>query len=262
MKKINVIKIRLLILISILVLCFNFLSFNKMSGQTDSPFCNNCNSGNSKPICSNSRPVKCPADKGTPKCVSLSGECTSVCVTGTSSDPDADFCSSTSSSSSTSSGVITPASSSGSSNLNPNFVGIWKGTDLRTNVNPNSLINCPEIQNCSNQNSSCKEGQVFLPKICTKCAHCVKASKTITLNLCISDGQLKGTVDHPGILDSGTIISQTIFTDSVVFLNLQDKNGGPATLILQLTGNKKLSGTFSYGISFDGRKSNSPFNCF
>ena len=264
MKKIIIVQLTLLTLIS----CFCFLTSNKVTGQTDSPFCNDCGSVSSKPLCNGSQIPKCPTGKGNPECRLIGEVCTSVCINGNSSDPDADFCedsTSTSSTSSSSSGVIiSVTSSSGSGSINtidPNFAGIWKGGNIRPYVNPNSLIGCAEIQSCSNKNLSCKQDEVFLPKVCTKCARCVKASKTITLNLCVNDGQLKGTVTHSGVLNNATITSQTILTDNVVLLNLKDTNGETATLILQLTGNKKLSGTFSYGIGFDGKKLGSSNNC-
>ncbi len=250
-----------LIQIVFLILCFIYLGFNKVSAQTDSPFCNDCGSVNSKPLCNNSQTAKCPANKGNLECRLVDGVCTSVCVTSNSVDPDADFCAPSTSSSSSSGAVISSSSSGSTITLNPNFAGTWKGKDLRANVNPNSLIGCTEIQNCSAKNLSCKQDEILLPTICTKCARCTKASKTITLNLCINDGQLKGTVNHPGILKNGSIISQTILTDNIILLNLKDINGETSTLTLQLTGNKKLSGTFSSGISFDGRKSNPKSNC-
>lgn len=252
-----------LIQIVFLVLCLSALSFNSVVGQTDSPFCNDCGSANSKPLCNGSAIPKCPANKGNPECKFVGADCTGVCLNGNSADPDADFCNSstTISSSSTSSGSL----SSGVSNtfiLNPNFVGNWKGKNLRPNVNPNSLIGCIEIQNCSAKSKSCNKDEILLPTICTKCARCIKASKTITLSLCVIDGQLKGTVIHKGVLNIATIISQTILTDNVVLLNLKDTDGEISTLTLKLTGNKKLSGTFSHGISFDGRKINNLSNCF
>ena len=243
-----------------LISCFCFLSFSKAPGQTGSPFCNACGSTNNKPLCNDSQIPKCPTGKGNPECRFIGEVCTSICVNGNSADPDADFCedstaSSSSGSLSSSSGILNTLA------LNPHFAGVWKGKDLRPNVNPNSLIGCSEIQNCSTNNLVCKQDELLFPKICTKCAHCLKASKTITLNLCVVDGQLKGTINHPGVSNL-TITSQTIFTDSVVLLNLRDKDGGFSTLTLQLTGNKRLSGTFSYGISFDGRKIISQSNCF
>ena len=255
-------KKELLIQIVFLILCFICLGFNKVTGQTNTPFCNECSS---KPLCNGSQVAKCPPNKGNPECRFVDGTCTSVCINGNSADPDTDFCEGGTSTSSSSSGVlITSSSSSGiitTLSLNPNFAGIWKGNNIRPNVNPSSLIGCTNIQNCSSKKLHCNNNEVFLPKTCTKCARCVIASKTITLNLCINDGQLKGTINHKGILNNATITSQTILTDSVVLLNLKDTNGETSTLTLQLTGNKKLSGTFLYGIGFDCRKSNSPNSC-
>ena len=253
-----------------LILYFCFLSFSKVSGQIGPPVCNACGSINSKPLCNGSQIPKCPTGKGNPECRFIGEVCTAICVNGNSADPDADFCegstiSSSSGSLSSSGEIPISPSSSGILNtlvLNPNFAGVWKGKDLRPNVNPNSLIGCSEIQNCSKNNLVCKQGEILFPTICTKCARCLKASKTLTLNLCVIDGQLKGTITHPEVLTDLTIISQTIFTDNVVLLNLKDKDGGFSTLTLQLTGNKRLSGTFSYGISFDGRKIISQSNCF
>ena len=123
------------------------------------------------------------------------------------------------------------------------------------------MIGCPEIQNCSSKKLHCNSNEIFLPKICTKCASCKIASKTITLNLCVNNGQLSGTVHHPGILKNGMIISQTILTDNIVLLTLKDDDDRIFTLTLQLIGNKKLSGTFSYGISFDTKKLNTKNLC-
>lgn len=253
MKKLDFIKLLPLTLI----LCLSFTCFTNVLGQTDSPFCNDCDSVNSKPICSGSQTVKCPENKGNPECRIVNEVCTVVCITGNSSDPDADFCDSTFSSSS--SGSVIPISSS--SSLNPNFGGTWKGKNIRPNVNSNSLIGCTEIQNCPSNKLHCKSNEIFLPKICTKCASCVTAAKTITLNLCIINGQLKGTINHPGILNNGIIVSQKILTDNVVLLNLKDDNDKIFTLTLHITGNKKLSGTFSNGLGFDARKLNSENSC-
>ena len=244
-----------LIQIIFLILCLSFLSFNKVIGQTNTPSCNECGSANSKPLCNGSAIPKCPANKGDPECKFVGVACTSVCLNGNSIDPDADFCTPVTSVSSPGSGSTITLS------LNPNFAGIWKGGNIKPYANPNSLIDCVKAQNCSSKKLHCDHSKIFLPRTCTKCARCVTASKTITIKLCINDGQIKGTVNHRGILNNGTVISQTILSENVVMLNLKDINGEMIMLTLQLTGNKKLSGTFSYGIGFDGRKINSQNNC-
>ena len=248
-----------LIQIVFLILYLCFLNFNKVLSQTDTPFCNACDSANSKPLCHGLEIPKCPTDKGIPECRLVNDICTAVCVNEIAAEPDADFCALAMpipiSLSSSGSGSTTTLS------LNPNFSGIWKGRNIKPYVNPNSLIDCVEIQNCPTKKLHCKQNEIFLPQTCTKCARCVTASKTITIKLCINDGQIKGTVNHNGILNNGTVISQTILTENVVILNLKDINSETATLTLQLIGSKKLSGTFSYGIGFDGRKTSIPNNC-
>lgn len=260
MKKINSIQLILPVLISCLVLfCLNIAISTAQEGNT--PTCANCDKG-TLPTCSNSQTPKCPSGKGELSCQPVGETCTAVCLMSNSVDPDADFCEG-SPSTNNSSGSISVSSSGNfvTAGLNPNFIGIWKGKNIRSNVNPNSLIGCTAILGCSPQKLHCKSNQILLPKICTKCESCINASRTIKLNLCSVNGQLTGSINHTGILNDGMIISQTLLTDNIVLLNIQNSDGGISTLTLTLTGNKKLSGTFSYGISFDATKTSFESSC-
>lgn len=139
--------------------------------------------------------------------------------------------------------------------LDDNFIGTWQGKTPIPEFSSTSLVNCEELVSCPQKNTHCDHNELYLVQTCDMCARCVKASHTITLKLCIVDGKIQGTVQHSGILNKGTIISQTVFASGNVVLNIQDNKGKLSTLTLSLLdGGKKLHGTFSYGIGFNARK--------
>jgi len=139
--------------------------------------------------------------------------------------------------------------------LDNNFIGTWQGKNPVPEFSSTSLANCETLVDCPQKNIHCDHEELYLVQTCDMCARCVKASHTITLKLCISDGKIHGTVQHSGILNKGTIISQTVFAPSNVVLNIQDNKGRLSTLTLKLLDEgKKLHGTFSYGIGFNARK--------
>jgi hypothetical protein len=138
--------------------------------------------------------------------------------------------------------------------LDNNFIGTWQGKNPVPEFSSTSLANCETLIDCPQKNIHCDHEELYLVQTCDMCARCSKASHTITLKLCIVDGQIQGTVQQGGILNKGTIISQTVFAPSNVVLNIQDNKGRLSTLTLKLLEGKKLHGTFSYGLGFNARK--------
>src|SRR3989338_730393 len=138
--------------------------------------------------------------------------------------------------------------------LDNNFTGTWQGKNPVPEFSSSSLANCETLVDCPKKNIHCEHEELYLVQTCDMCARCVKGSHTITLKLCLVDGKLEGTVQQGGILNKGTILSQTVFAPSNVVLNIQDNKGKLSTLTLKLLEGKKLHGTFSYGIGFDARK--------
>ena len=139
--------------------------------------------------------------------------------------------------------------------LDDNFAGTWQGKNPVPEFSSTSLANCETLVNCPQKNTHCNHNELYLVQTCDTCARCVKASRIITFKLCVVDGKIQGTVQHSGILNKGTIISQTAFSSNNVVLNIQDNKGKLSTLTLKLLENgEKLHGTFSYGIGFNARK--------
>ncbi len=76
-----------------------------------------------------------------------------------------------------------------------------------------------------------------------------QSSRIITLNLCVdANGNLKGQVDQPGVLDRGVILSQQVTDSTHVKLQLEDIRGRKSSLDLSLNG-QVLNGTFSNGVA-------------
>ena len=137
--------------------------------------------------------------------------------------------------------------------LDNNFTGNWQGKKPVPEFSSTSLTNCETLVNCPQKNIHCDHEELYLVQTCDMCARCVKASHTITLKLCLVDGEIQGTVQQSGILNKGTIVSQTVFAPSNVVLNIRDNKGRMSTLTLKLLEGKKLHGTFSYGLGFNAR---------
>ena len=139
--------------------------------------------------------------------------------------------------------------------LDSNFIGNWKGRNPVPEFSSTSLANCETLVDCPQKNIHCDHEELYLVQTCDMCAHCVNASHIITLKLCITDGKIQGTVQQGGILNKGTIVSQTVFSPNNVVLSIKDNKGRISTLTLKLLEEgKKLHGTFSYGLGFDARK--------
>ncbi len=139
--------------------------------------------------------------------------------------------------------------------LDNSFIGVWQGKNPTPEFSSTSLVNCETLIDCPQKNIHCDHDELYLVQTCDMCARCVQASRIIKLKLCLVDGKIQGTVQQGGILNKGTIISQTVFAPSNVVLNIRDNKGKSHTLTLKLLNEgKKLHGTFSYGIGFDARK--------
>ena len=139
--------------------------------------------------------------------------------------------------------------------LDNNFTGNWKGRNPVPEFSSTSLANCETLVECPQKNIHCDHEELYLVQTCDMCARCVNASHIITLKLCITDGKVQGTVQQGGILNKGTIVSQTVFSPSNVVLSIKDNKGRMSTLTLKLLEEgKKLHGTFSYGLGFNARK--------
>ena len=138
--------------------------------------------------------------------------------------------------------------------LDNNFIGNWQGKNPVPEFSSTSLANCETLVHCPQKNIHCDHNELYLVQTCDTCARCVNASHIITLKLCLVDGKIQGTVQHSGILNKGTIISQTIFAPNNVVLSIKDNKGKTSTLTLRLEKENKLHGTFSYGLGFNARK--------
>ena len=138
--------------------------------------------------------------------------------------------------------------------LDNNFIGNWQGKNPTPEFSSTSLANCETLINCPMKNIHCDHEELYLVQTCDMCARCVNASHIITLKFCLVDGKIQGTVQHSGILNKGTIISQTVFASNNVVLSIKDSKGKINTLTLRLEDGKKLHGTFSYGLGFNARK--------
>lgn len=131
--------------------------------------------------------------------------------------------------------------------INPNFTGIWKAKVSRCNpiqTNPLVLgecVICPQIQ------ILCPPGFTLVPQSCTECAHCEKCKgfREITLNLCVIDGVITGTVNESGVFNA-EITSQTIISSDEVIVGL---SGRIETLRLKLLNNRTLQGSLDAGFT-------------
>lgn len=135
--------------------------------------------------------------------------------------------------------LSTSSSSSGllSTKLSSSFSGIWKGKNLP----------------CKLPSSS--------SRLLSQSVRC-KGSKMITLNLCVKNGKLEGSVFQKGVIKDANVVSQEIISENEVLVNFQNDLGKTISMRLKLSGNKTLSGTsFINNQSFIVRKLNSNNNC-
>lgn len=187
-------------------------------------------------------------------------------------------------------GQVTSSSSSGSVGvvLSPEFTGNWKSKVRRASSSSSGTIGiCPAIdcvpppegctyvnpevedgcaKNCgelSCSSSSSSSGMTITLEAFTKNHGSEhhgdpkenKGSKTISLKLCVDNGQLKGTIHQGGVLDKASIISQEIISENSVSVDLQDRKGVTTKATLEIAGNN-LTITFENGNIADGRRLN------
>ena len=128
---------------------------------------------------------------------------------------------STSSSGGTSSTSSTSSSSGATAptpNLNPNFSGVWKGIAKITSPSGKSV------------------------------------SKLAVLKLCISDGELSGSVNVSGAINGGEILSQDVKSENEVDVDVADRNDDIISVNLKLVNNRRLSIGIEDTESFLARK--------
>lgn len=82
-----------------------------------------------------------------------------------------------------------------------------------------------------------------------------KGSKTISLKLCVDNGQLKGAIHQGGVLDKASIIGQELISENSVSVDLQDRKGVITKATLEISGNN-LKITFENGDIANGRRLN------
>ena len=141
-------------------------------------------------------------------------------------------CGTSSSSTSTSGGVSSTSSTSSSSgtttptvNLNSNFSGLWKGVAKVTSSSGKSI------------------------------------SQLAVLKLCVSDGELTGTVNVSGVINSGEILSQNIKSENEVDVDVADRNDDISSINLKLVNNRRLSIAIEDVASFLTRKTKTIKQC-
>lgn len=188
--------------------------------------------------------------------------------------------------------VCTPCIGSSSSSggviqriaLSRNFTGIWRGR-IRATVPPASTVSpggecfndicglafCrqnPEDPRCAPDIIMCQAEEIPVPcndPTCNfgPCAGQSGNSGIITLDLCVKEGRLEGTVNQNGFIDNGIITSQDVITPVKVVVTIQDKNGKIETLTLKLHSmfGRFLRGAFSSGKTFIARKVNRLRSC-
>ena len=149
------------------------------------------------------------------------------------------------------------SSSSGSITLNKDFTGIWKGKTLDCNrgglspndIGPNCII-CPQIA------ILCIKSFTYVPQTCHKCGHCekCKSSKIITLKLCAKDQKLEGTVNIPGNIKNGIIVSQNIISNDEISITIKNENDLTKDLKLKLIDKRHLQVSIDGDQSFEARK--------
>ncbi len=171
------------------------------------------------------------------------------------------------------------SSSSGTTQikLNKNFNGIWKARLAKPSKSSTSSSTSGSIECilCTQVFPICPENEIVKPQTCNECAHCesaegepvvsqpiglfhldegFKGSRILTLNLCIKNGLLSGSVNQTGVTENAQIISQEIISKKEVRITATDFNGITSTITLKLVGGRTLLGTFSDGHTFKARK--------
>ncbi len=126
-------------------------------------------------------------------------------------------------------------------------------------------------------------GQTSVPQSCTECQHCTSSGSTLMLHiaeshnkeskepkppkptllkLCVTDGELKGSIDqNSGLLRKGNIISQTVISGTEVRVTVEGKKGDSEAITLKLTAEDELTITFVDGRTFTAKKLNSLKSC-
>ena len=151
--------------------------------------------------------------------------------------------------------------------LNKRFNGTWKVqlpsctfAGKRTKINRKSM-NCME---CNPVQLLCISATTMVPDSCKECAHCEKCSdlQEVTLQLCIKDGIIEGSVTPFGILTSNaTITSQNIISRNEVTLTFEDDEGNSEIVVLKLRGSRILTIQFLEDHFGKARRVNFSKNC-
>lgn len=117
-----------------------------------------------------------------------------------------------------------PPENTGLLALSADFTGIWKGIIPKNQV---------------------KEGE----------------ARTITLNICIVDGEIEGFVNQRGVINNGEIISQEVISEREVNIEAVDNNDNILMLNLKLVNSRRLIITLANESGFIVRKSRSKNQC-
>ncbi len=179
---------------------------------------------------------------------------------------------------------ISSSPSSGQIRLNKNFNGIWKARLTKpAKTSSSSTSGSNDCVICAQLFPVCNSDEVLIPQNCNECANCseksnsvkspeppqplkptlfhiddgFKGSRILTLNLCVKDGLLDGTITQNGVVENSQIIFQDLISANEVSILIEQGS----KIILKLTGSRALSGTFSDGHTFEARKTSSLKRC-
>jgi hypothetical protein len=78
-------------------------------------------------------------------------------------------------------------------------------------------------------------------------------SGTISLNLTVKNGDIKGTVQAEDLISTGTIVSENTISTEEIELNTKDKNGKVILLKLKLLGQPTYTGILANGVLIEGK---------
>ncbi len=171
------------------------------------------------------------------------------------------------------------SSSSGSvqAKLSKEFNGIWKARLAKPSKTStsSSTSGSGECILCTQVFPICSEDETVKPQTCNECAHCestvgepvvsqpsslfhldegFKGSRILTLNLCVKNGLLSGTVTQTGVAENAQITLQEIISKKEIKIIVNDFNGIASDITLKLIGDRTLLGTFSDGHTFKARR--------
>jgi len=153
--------------------------------------------------------------------------------------------------------------------LNQNFAGVWEAKEIELKE---ECIFCTQVV------KACPPGQVLVPQSCNECSHCVgekeaenqKAEKQrdekitekkVTINLCMKENKLVGTINIEEKIQEGLIKSCSVISENKVFVNILDKESNAHNLRMELQGKKELLvEVLDYG-SFKAKKTKAQASC-